>query len=133
MKPSSAVTFAAAIAGIFAVMMLASPAQVLEGFGAAPQAVGVVLARDVGSLYFGLFLLFILARKWRGQAQKGAILVGMITQLMAMITNSFAVMSGQLGSEAWPGVFIHLLVAVVLLAGYLKVMKESETPAIQRH
>jgi hypothetical protein len=132
MRPSAALIFAAVVAGIFAIMMLLLPTQVLEGFGAPPHADGIVVARDVGSLYLGLSVLFFLARKWRGAALRGVLLVGILTQIMAMLTNALAIMSGEIGSAAWPGVGIHVIVAAVLAAGYARAPREADQ-AIAQH
>jgi hypothetical protein len=117
MKPSTALTFAAIVAGIFALLMLALPAQVLEGFGAPPHADGIIVAREVGGLYLGLAWLFLAGRKWTGSPQRTAFGIGILSQLTSTLINTVAVATGQIGAAALPGVAIHLIVGAALALG----------------
>ena len=116
MNARLSLTIAAIVAGIFGLLMLAAPSQVLQGFGTPAHVDGVVVSRDVGGLYVGLSILFWIARSWpAGPALHTVLLVGVITQAISAATNAWAAATGTIGPAAWPGVGIHVGVAMVLL------------------
>jgi hypothetical protein len=121
MNPRHSLAFAALVAGIFGVLMLAVPGNVLEGFGAPVHADGLILARDVGVLYLMTAFIAMRARSWSpGPALQTAVLAIAGAQVLEALTNGAQTVVGNLGPQAWPGVAIHAAVALALLSSLRK-------------
>lgn len=115
MKLSTYLTISAVISILFGLMFLLIPEQSVSGFGMSITPGVIAFARAMGSMLLGLGVINWLARKESMSPSLRGILWGnLIIQGIQAILNLFDISSGVVGSSAWGGEVIH----IVLAAGF---------------
>ncbi len=115
MKRQTFLTIAAAIAALFAVMMLASPGKMIEGAGGQQSDTTNVVFHAMGIMLLSLSIIIFIARKDEGSIALRAILIGNIVMHVATIPidwiawqqGTFTQFSGLI-----PGSIVHAALAV---------------------
>jgi hypothetical protein len=93
---------------IFGLALTLAPNQMLSGFGLGTPTAAQVLSRDVGVTLLGLAVLNWLGRDTTGAALRAILVANLFIQVAELVVNAIETGSGQLPSQAVPGLVIHL-------------------------
>lgn len=105
----------AVVAGIFGLLLVFAPAQMLAGFGLKGVDEGMILSRDVGSTLVGLAIINWLGRDASGAALRALLVGNLAIQVFEFLVNGYELMIGQLPSSAAGGEVIHIVLGIIFL------------------
>jgi hypothetical protein len=107
---------AAAIAVVYGVAFIVSPAFVLSSYGVEPGAAATLMARYFGLTLLGLGVVTWFLRSGSDLRVTRGLLLGLVLQAVAgLFVSMWGTVSGTMNGMGWSAVVIY----AVLLAGYL--------------
>ncbi len=115
MKVRTFLTVSAVILGLFGLAMILMPEKMADNFGFEISNLGRVLFRDLGATLLGVAAINWLARDVTDTAGLRAVILGnLVLQVIETIVNVADISQDYMGSSAWGGVALH----VILGAGF---------------
>jgi hypothetical protein len=125
MKPKTILTITTLVAGLFGVLLIAIPAQLLTGFGLDAPLSALIQAREGGALLVGLAVLNWLGRDLPPGAALNAILVSdLVGQSLVFLINTGWTLQGAIPWAAYPGVCIHAGLALGYLSALVRLSRK---------
>jgi len=115
MSSKLALTIGAVAAVLFGAILALAPDQMLGGFGLAAPKEALVLGRDIGVTLVGLGIVNWLARNETGAAVRALLIGNAFIQIAEAIVNGWEAAAGILPAQAYGGVVLHVVLAVVFL------------------
>lgn len=110
MKLKTFLRVSAVVLGLFGFAMVFMPEKMASNFGLEINDLGRVLFRDLGSTLLGVAAINWLARDLKDKAGLRAILLGnLILQAIETVVNIADISQGYIGSSAWGGVALHII------------------------
>ena len=115
MSSKLALIIGAITAVVFGLALALVPDQMLGGFGLSAPKEAQVLSRDIGVTLIGLGIVNWLARNEVGTAVRALLIGNAFIQIAEAIVNGWEASTGILPSQAFGGVVLHVVLAVVFL------------------
>ncbi len=115
MSSKLALTIGAIAAFVFGLALLLVPDQMLGGFGLGTPKEALVVSRDIGVTLIGLGIVNWLARNEAGAAIRALLIGNAFIQVAEALVNGWEAVAGILPGQAFGGVVLHAVLAVVFL------------------
>jgi len=103
------------VAVVFGLALFVSPESMLAGFGVAAPVSARVLARDVGATLIGLGVINWMARNATGEVLRALLVGNVVVQALELVINAYEIVTGDLPTQAAPGLVIHLVIGAVFV------------------